>query len=70
MGKLPRNSFLVISELPQPFHRSDLEPWEIIEILSIYKDKWQGCLVETYLASGTYHPQHAFDLHGNGVCYL
>jgi hypothetical protein len=36
LGKLPRQDYLYPSELPEPFQRPDIVPWELEDILCIY----------------------------------
>ena len=44
LGSLPRQDFLFPAELPLPFQRTDLEPWEIEDILCIFKSKFNRCI--------------------------
>jgi hypothetical protein len=46
LGSLPRQDYLFPNELPLPFQRTDLEPWEIEDILCIFKPKFGRCIIK------------------------
>lgn len=46
LGQLPRDQYLLVEELPEPFRRPDIAPWEIEDILCIYKSELKDCIIE------------------------